>query len=173
LPLLALRDVVLVPGQALPLHSIDFRHQSLLRFAVSNRCPIAVITERLDQELRLLPISVGTLFEVRSVRDNDEAVSIYAIGRQRFTLLSVKHGFDGVDYARVKILDDVLLPDAFADLCSPALLHLPRQIRRKYAARAGRHDAFVLLRHDESYVTDRLVQWLCQWFKPDNIAAIR
>ncbi|KAK2563374.1 Protein cereblon [Acropora cervicornis] len=89
LPLLMRPDLVLVPGQTLPLHLSTGNHNQLLA-------------------------AIGTTVEIFSMKEENEAgictLRIKATGRQRFKIKELRRQVDGVLMATVHVLPEVTLP---------------------------------------------------------------
>ncbi|KAK3914097.1 Protein cereblon [Frankliniella fusca] len=117
LPLLPQINVVLVPGQTLPLSvsSIDYQPtvQMIQRALDGNKIFATVCMLKNENMTEFYHADVGTTAEIYEVQRGGDNVSmrIKAIGRQRFKLLETKADPDGLfPVARVRILPEITLP---------------------------------------------------------------
>ncbi|XP_077862766.1 protein cereblon-like [Saccoglossus kowalevskii] len=117
LPLLTLPNVVLIPGQTLPLHLFQPRLVSMMKRVLQTDRTFGLVTWRYDNAPMTGPTlaKIGTTAEIYSVKEESEAgidtIRIKATGRQRFELIETRRQVDGVTMAKIKILAEADLPD--------------------------------------------------------------
>ncbi|XP_071961670.1 protein cereblon-like [Antedon mediterranea] len=108
LPLMPLNNVVLIPGQTIPLQLLDPRKISMMRHVLQKDRTFGVVSVGQDFEQGVA--SVGTTAEIYSVKENDENglenMKIKAMGRQRFKIMDISRQTDGNMVAKVQILPD-------------------------------------------------------------------
>ncbi|XP_014234795.1 protein cereblon [Trichogramma pretiosum] len=117
LPLLIRESVVLFPGQILPLAKFGRSVVEMLLKCISDNRTFGVLCYR-DDKLQ----TIGTTAEIYQYNEENspEGFCIKAIGRQKFEVLRIIHGFQKVS-ANVKILPEIVLPSPFADYRSFSL----------------------------------------------------
>ncbi|KAE8743794.1 hypothetical protein FOCC_FOCC009571 [Frankliniella occidentalis] len=134
LPLLPQIDVVLVPGQTLPLSVSNSEHQHTLqmikRALDGNKIFATICMLRHENMTDLYYADVGTTAEIYEVHSGGEnnSMKIKAIGRQRFQLLETKPDSEGLPVifmkkfpnsffplARVKVLPEITLPNPMSE----------------------------------------------------------
>jgi Lon protease-like protein len=88
LPLFPL-DVVLFPGEELPLHIFEPRYRLMINECYKQKKPFGVVLVRPDSEhLKEVPYSVGTMAEIEILdRLEDGRMNLIARGLQRFRIL--------------------------------------------------------------------------------------
>lgn len=98
LPLLTLQNVVLVPGQVLPLQLHHPTVVSMMKKLIDGQRTVGIVTS--------IQPTLGTTAEIRSYSDNDDGgeglpvLRVKAEGRQRFTVVE-KWRQDGVAVGKV------------------------------------------------------------------------
>ncbi|XP_067136121.1 protein cereblon [Centruroides vittatus] len=117
LPLLALRGVVLIPGQTLPLQLFQSATVSMMKHIIEKDRTFGMVNLRSagstsgGQPLAL----VGTTAEIRSYGEENldhlSTLRVKAEGRQRFQVLETRRQADGILIAKVKILPEIVLED--------------------------------------------------------------
>ncbi|XP_041417639.1 protein cereblon isoform X2 [Xenopus laevis] len=145
IPVLPNLQVMLIPGQTLPLHLSRPQEVSMVRGLIQRDRTFAVLAYSggPQREARF-----GTTAEIYACREEHEfgieTVKVKAIGRQRFQVLETRTQADGIQLARVKILPERVLP------CPMTSLQLDSQSRR-------------LLFPANKPVSSRSPQSKCQW----------
>jgi len=125
MPLVYKPDIVLVPGQILPLVFFHPQPIFMMEKVIAGDKTFGLIFGKSDGRSRLSNSSsfssVGVTCEIFSAKQDVQhgvmTMSIKAEGRQRFELLSKEAQFDGALMGRIKILPDVYLP-----ACPPSSL---------------------------------------------------
>ncbi|XP_014676590.1 PREDICTED: protein cereblon-like isoform X2 [Priapulus caudatus] len=111
--LMSMPDVILVPGQILPLKLFQHRLVSLMKHIIMQRDKIFGMVAY----SAAMPVhaSVGTLAEVYSYKEDAdtlfETLCVKAMGRQRFRIQETWRQADGNILAKVRILPEITLPD--------------------------------------------------------------
>ncbi|XP_041446730.1 protein cereblon isoform X2 [Xenopus laevis] len=124
IPVLPNVQVMLIPGQTLPLHLSRPQEVSMVRGLIQRDRTFAVLaySDGLEREARF-----GTTAEIYAYREEHEfgieTVKVKAIGRQRFQVLEMRNQADGIQLARVQILPEKVLP------CPMTSLQLDSQSR--------------------------------------------
>lgn len=119
MPLLPQIDVVLVPGQTLPLSVFHLPTiQMINRVLEGNRIFATVCMLRQNTLSDYTYADVGTTAEIYEVQEggNNHSMRIKAIGRQRFKLLEAKEQSGGLPTARIKILPEISLSNPMAEM---------------------------------------------------------
>ncbi|XP_070558131.1 protein cereblon-like isoform X2 [Ptychodera flava] len=116
LPLLTLPNVVLIPGQTLPLHLFQPRLVAMMKHVLQSNRTFGLVTWSYDDlSGERTMAKVGTTAEIFSVKEESEAgidtMRMKATGRQRFKLIETRRQADGVTMAKVKILSETELPE--------------------------------------------------------------
>ncbi|KXJ24585.1 protein cereblon [Exaiptasia diaphana] len=110
LPLMPLPTVVLVPGQTIPLHLFQSQFVTMMQNVIDKDRTFGLVQGRSMSELQG---KVGTTVEIFSRKEEVEAgittLTIKAMGRQRFKILSLRTQVDGILQATVNILPEILL----------------------------------------------------------------
>lgn len=123
LPLFPL-NVVLFPGQSLPLHIFEPRYRVMIKKCVDNNAPFGVVLA-LDEEPDA-PASVGTAARVTEVkRLPDGRLNIVTLGEERFKLHDFRESQDGY------LIGDV--SDYPLDETQPLDAHVTATVRRQLA----------------------------------------
>lgn len=116
IPLYPQVDVVLVPGQTLPLAIFNTSTIQMIKQAMDGNRTFATIcmirSGSNPESEELTYADVGTTAEIYEALESP--MRIKAIGRQRFKLLEVKHHAEGFPIAKVRILPEINLPDPLA-----------------------------------------------------------
>ncbi|XP_053325168.1 protein cereblon [Spea bombifrons] len=126
MPVLPHIQMMLIPGQTLPLHLSRPQEVSMVRGLIQRDRTFAVLaySDRLQREAHF-----GTTAEIYAYREEQEygieTVKVKAIGRQRFKVLETRTQTDGIQQARVQILPERVLP------CPMACVHLASQSRHQ------------------------------------------
>ncbi|KAM4721659.1 protein cereblon [Rhinophrynus dorsalis] len=126
IPVLPHVQVMLIPGQTLPLHLSRPQEVSMVRGLIQRDRTFAVLaySDGLQREARF-----GTTAEIYAYREEQEygieTVKLKAIGRQRFQVLETRTQADGIQQARVQILPERVLP------CPMTSLQLDSQNRHQ------------------------------------------
>ncbi|XP_063282725.1 protein cereblon isoform X2 [Pelobates fuscus] len=111
IPVLPHVQMMLIPGQTLPLNLSRPQEVSMVRGIIQRDRTFAVLTysEGLQREARF-----GTTAEIYAYREEQEygieTVKVKAVGRQRFRVLDTRTQSDGIQQARVQILPERVLP---------------------------------------------------------------
>nr|DBA18447.1 TPA: hypothetical protein GDO54_016690 [Pyxicephalus adspersus] len=144
IPVLPHLQVMLIPGQTLPLHLSRPQEVSMVRGLIQRDRTFAVLaySDGIQREAHF-----GTTAEIYAYREEQEygieTVKVKAIGRQRFQVLEMRSQADGIQLARVQILPERVLP------CPMTSVQLDSQ---------NRHQVLPL-----SKGTGRGPQSSCQW----------
>ncbi|XP_033122255.1 protein cereblon-like isoform X2 [Anneissia japonica] len=108
LPLMPITNVVLIPGQTIPLQLIEPRAISMMRHVLQKDRTFGVVSFGRDLEHGVS--SVGTTAEIYSVKEINEggleSMKIKAMGRQRFKIMDITRQADGNMVGKVQILPD-------------------------------------------------------------------
>ncbi|XP_040214589.1 protein cereblon isoform X1 [Rana temporaria] len=111
IPVLPHLQVMLIPGQTLPLHLSRPQEVSMVRGLIQRDRTFAVLaySDSLQREAHF-----GTTAEIYAYREEQEygieTVKVKAVGRQRFQVLEMRTQADGIQVARVQILPERVLP---------------------------------------------------------------
>ncbi|KAM8930518.1 protein cereblon [Pelodytes ibericus] len=111
IPVLPHIQMMLIPGQTLPLHLSRPQEVSMVRGLIQRDRTFAVLaySASLQREAHF-----GTTAEIYAYREEQEygieTVKVKAVGRQRFKVLEIRTQADGIQQARVQILPERLLP---------------------------------------------------------------
>ncbi|XP_077323625.1 protein cereblon isoform X2 [Lithobates pipiens] len=111
IPVLPHLQVMLIPGQTLPLHLSRPQEVSMVRGLIQRDRTFAVLaySDGLQREAHF-----GTTAEIYAYREEQEygieTVKVKAVGRQRFQVLEMRTQADGIQVARVQILPERVLP---------------------------------------------------------------
>uniref|UniRef100_A0A8C5R5R2 Protein cereblon n=1 Tax=Leptobrachium leishanense TaxID=445787 RepID=A0A8C5R5R2_9ANUR len=138
IPVLPHLQMMLIPGQTLPLNLSRPQEVSMVRGIIQRDRTFAVLaySEGSQREAHF-----GTTAEIYAYREEQEygieTVKVKAIGRQRFKVLETRTQADGIKQARVQILPERVLP------CPITSVQLVSQSRRQIipnmkAAASGR-----------------------------------
>ncbi|PSN56203.1 Protein cereblon [Blattella germanica] len=112
LSLLPQPDVVLVPGQTLPLMVFYPPTVNMLRELVHNHGTFGVVCTGHSDVLHRRMANIGTTAEIYEYSDDENRIGfrIKAKGRQRFQIIETERRMDGNVIGKVKILPEVVLP---------------------------------------------------------------
>ncbi|XP_015764904.1 PREDICTED: protein cereblon-like isoform X2 [Acropora digitifera] len=114
LPLLMRPDLVLVPGQTLPLHLFRPQIVSMIKNIIEKDRTFGLVNSRSTGNHNQLLAAIGTTVEIFSMKEENEAgictLRIKATGRQRFRIKELRRQVDGVLMATVHVLPEVTLP---------------------------------------------------------------
>ncbi|XP_053576900.1 protein cereblon isoform X2 [Bombina bombina] len=126
IPVLPHMQVMLIPGQTLPLHLSRPQEVSMVRGLIQRDRTFAVLAYS-DSPQR--EAHFGTTAEIYAYREEQEfgieTVKVKAVGRQRFRVLEMRTQTDGIQQARVQILPERVLP------CPMISLQLDSQSRHQ------------------------------------------
>lgn len=127
LPLLPLPDMVLVPGQVIPLHLFQQRLVAMLRSLAETDKTFGVFTYSIDPDDSTSDLAqIGCTAEIFSMKnETDEATGLSTLrakarGRQRFQILSMHREITGILMGKVKILPEMFVPRCLADARPPS-----------------------------------------------------
>ncbi|CAB4017201.1 partial [Paramuricea clavata] len=117
IPLLSLPNLLLVPGQTLPMHIFNPQLVAMMKNLLDKDNTFGVVTNSrgllVNSEDDIKRIT-GTTCEIYSVREENQAgistISIKTMARKRFQVLSLRTQLDGTRIGTVRILPDVLVP---------------------------------------------------------------
>jgi Lon protease-like protein len=106
LPLFPL-DVVLFPGEDLPLHIFEPRYRLMMNECIDQKTPFGIVLVRPNSEhLKEEPYSVGTIAKIEVLdRLEDGSINLIARGLQRFRILEL-HRHKPYLSGLVEILED-------------------------------------------------------------------
>ncbi|XP_026283490.1 protein cereblon isoform X1 [Frankliniella occidentalis] len=168
LPLLPQIDVVLVPGQTLPLSVSNSEHQHTLqmikRALDGNKIFATICMLRHENMTDLYYADVGTTAEIYEVHSGGEnnSMKIKAIGRQRFQLLETKPDSEGFfPLARVKVLPEITLPNPMSENAFQCLDRYRTNVNDEEKALKRRHS----LRSSDS-LTSAWPLWIYEQYDP-------
>jgi len=111
LPLFPL-DVVLFPGEELPLHIFEPRYRLMINECYEQKSPFGIVLVRPDSEhFKEEPYSVGTMAEIEVLdRLEDGRINLIARGLQRFRILD-KHRQKPYLTGLVEVYEDRVVQD--------------------------------------------------------------
>lgn len=99
LPLLMRPDLVLVPGQTLPLHLFRPQIVSMIKNIIEKDRTFGLVNSRSTGNHNQLLAAIGTTVEIFSMKEENEAgictLRIKATGRQRFKIKELRRQVDG------------------------------------------------------------------------------
>ncbi|XP_064480332.1 protein cereblon-like [Ornithodoros turicata] len=185
-PVLTSHDVILVPGQILPLQIFRPLEISMMRRIIEEDRTFGIIadgiTARANQNRK--PV-LGTTAEVRSYKEETDDLSgvstlvVKAEGRQRFNLLSSRRRTDGILTAEIKILPDDPTPDVgevarlqcLNRFQRPSEINMSRNLGRYGFAPLTRWPAWVYLQYDAEVLVNRIKSELSEW--TENFSTLR
>ncbi|XP_034232877.1 protein cereblon isoform X2 [Thrips palmi] len=125
IPLYPQVDVVLVPGQTLPLAIFNASYIQMIRQVISGNRTFGTICmlRKTPGSDELSHADVGTTAEIYEAHESasHHAIRVKAIGRQRFKILETTDHTSGFLTARVRILPEVKLPDPLSMMSCPVL----------------------------------------------------
>lgn len=186
-PVLTSHDVILVPGQILPLQIFRPLEISMMRRIIEEDRTFGIIADGITARTGVTKKPVlGTTAEVRSYKEETDDLSgvstlvVKAEGRQRFRLLSSRHRSDGILTAEVRILPDDPAPDVgeVARLQSLNRFRLPPRpsnspcgSNRYSFAPLTRWPAWVYLQYDAQLLVKRIKDELSEW--TENFSTLR
>ncbi|KAM4651178.1 protein cereblon isoform 2-T2 [Discoglossus pictus] len=111
IPVLPHVQVMLIPGQTLPLHLSRPQEVSMVRGLIQRDRTFAVLAYSDGPQRKA---QFGTTAEIYAYREEQEfgieTVKVKAIGRQRFRVLETRTQTDGIQQARIQILPERVLP---------------------------------------------------------------
>ncbi|KAK3579055.1 hypothetical protein CHS0354_029913 [Potamilus streckersoni] len=120
MPLITLPGMILVPGQTIPLHIFHQHTVAMIKTAIDSNKTFGVVTYRISStDYSQTVASIGTTAEIFSKKDDTDdssgisTVRLKARGRQRFEIIEYKTQTAGGLMAKVKILPELVLPNAF------------------------------------------------------------
>jgi Lon protease-like protein len=127
LPLFPL-NVVLFPGQTLPLHIFEPRYRVMIQRCVENNEPFGVVLAQNEEPDQ--PCDIGTSARVTEVkRLPDGRLNILTLGEERFRLLDFRVGDDGYLIGDVSAypFDESIVPTP--ELTQSVTRHLSRYLK--------------------------------------------
>ncbi|XP_076031486.1 E3 ubiquitin ligase component cereblon isoform X2 [Oratosquilla oratoria] len=115
----SLMNLVLVPGQRLPLTVFHPMHISMLKSIIAKDHTFGIVHTNSGSEMA----RYGTTAEIYEFQEDEMtgALSIKAKGRQRFRILNTRQETSGCVVARVQILPEVQMPDPLQYVQLPSL----------------------------------------------------
>jgi Lon protease-like protein len=118
LPLFPL-DVVLFPGEELPLHIFEPRYRLMINECYEQKRPFGVVLVRPDSKhLQEKPYSVGTMAEIEVLdRLEDGRMNLLARGLQRFRILD-QHRQKPYLSGLVEVYEDRVVPEQSLTTCA-------------------------------------------------------
>jgi Lon protease-like protein len=118
LPLFPL-DVVLFPGEELPLHIFEPRYRLMMNECYEQKRPFGVVLVRPDRKhLQEKPYTVGTMAEIEVLdRLEDGRMNLIARGLQRFRILD-QHRQKPYLSGLVEVYEDRVVPDQSLTTCA-------------------------------------------------------
>lgn len=159
LPLFNLKNIVLLPGQLLPITTgnLNPRIHAYLQSCISRGdCLIGLISGPRDNPL-------GTTAEIRnytrSSEEGEEEMRIIMEGRQRFKLLS--QPFDTAIEGLVTILPEVSLGHPYPELPSWKRLMTNKVTPAKYIV--SKHPKWLLRSYEAHYIAKRIMNQIVEW----------
>lgn len=153
IPVVTSHDVILVPGQILPLQIFRPLEISMMRRIIENDRTFGIVGESANTTSHQ---PLGTTAEIRSYKEEVDDLSgvatllVKAEGRQRFRIISSRTRSDGILMANIKILPDKPTADVGEVARLPSL------------ARFGERTAAVLApsaRHKDPYGFAHMTAW--------------
>ncbi|XP_068702174.1 protein cereblon-like isoform X2 [Montipora foliosa] len=114
LPLLMMPDLVLVPGQTLPLHLFRPQIVSMIKNIIEKDRTFGLVNSRNSGNQSQLLAAIGTTVEIFSMKEETDSgictLRIKATGRQRFKIKELRRQVDGILRATVHVLPEITLP---------------------------------------------------------------
>lgn len=163
LPLINLRHVVLLPGQTLPITTINLspRIHMYLKSCIRRGETLFGIMSRPHDN------SIGTTAEVRSYSlstdDDDEVMRIIFEGRQRFKILSPP--FETTVEGRVRILPEIHLGRPYTVSPSRRRFLLNKSMDRRMIV--SRQPQWLLRQYEASHIVKKIQDQISNWHKID------
>ncbi|CAN7998462.1 unnamed protein product [Ixodes hexagonus] len=185
IPVLTSHDVILVPGQILPLQIFRPLEISMMHRIIENDRTFGIVGE---SALTASPKPLGTTAEIRSYKEEVDELSgiatlvVKAEGRQRFRILTSRTRSDGILIAGIKILPDKPTPDVGEVARLPSLdkLRLPSRLRPEQPYSRGRDPygfahltrwpSWVYRQYDSNILVRKIETELSEW--TDNFATL-
>lgn len=153
IPVLTSHDVILVPGQILPLQIFRPLEISMMHRIIENDRTFGIIGESASRSAEPL----GTTAEIRSYKEDVDDLSgvgtllVKAEGRQRFRIISSRTRSDGIVIANIKVLPDRPTPDVGEFARLPSLL--------KFKVRSSASRQIQSARHKDPYGFAHMTAW--------------
>ncbi|XP_028405727.1 protein cereblon-like [Dendronephthya gigantea] len=133
IPVISLPNLLLVPGQTLPMYIFNPQLVAMMKNLLDKDNTFGVVTGNrglLVNSPEDIKRITGTTCEIYSMKEENEAgistISIKAMARKRFQVLSLRTQLDGTRIGTVRILPDVLMPayprNALAECVRPTRL---------------------------------------------------
>ncbi|KAH7954824.1 hypothetical protein HPB49_021964 [Dermacentor silvarum] len=153
IPVLTSHDVILVPGQILPLQIFRPLEISMMHRIIENDRTFGIVGESASSNS---PQPLGTTAEIRSYKEEVDELSgvatlvVKAEGRQRFRIISSRTRSDGILMASIKILPDKPTADVGEAARLPSLSRFKGRSTSQYALSE---------RHKDPYGFSHMTAW--------------
>uniref|UniRef100_A0A1E1XJP7 Protein cereblon n=1 Tax=Amblyomma sculptum TaxID=1581419 RepID=A0A1E1XJP7_AMBSC len=145
IPVLTSHDVILVPGQILPLQIFRPLEISMMHRIIENDRTFGIVGESANSAS---PQPLGTTAEIRSYKEEVDDLSgvgtllVKAEGRQRFRIISSRTRSDGILMASIKILPDKPTVDVGEVARLPSLSRFRERTMTRFAPSARHRDPY-------------------------------
>lgn len=156
LPLINLRHIVLLPGQVLPLTTVNFhpRIHMYLKACIARGASLIGLMSKPHENL------VGTTAEIRNYSQQDEELRIIMEGRQRFQMLSPP--FETTIEGQVKILPEITLGRPYTLSPSRGRFLLNKTMNRTKII-VSRHPQWLLEQYEALYIIKKIHDQIRSW----------
>jgi len=180
LPLLVLPNVVLIPGQKLPLQLLHPATVSMMRHIIENDRIFGLINERqMDGIAKKTGSVIGTMAEIRSYKeeaDDDTGFVLLRVlteGNQRFVIEESWRQSDGILMGKVRILPEVILGKGLEAVQLPSMQRFlrgfksghrdPRKHNQWACANFTRWPPWVYEQYDTDTLMHQIKQEIHSW----------
>ncbi|KAH7968106.1 hypothetical protein HPB52_005823 [Rhipicephalus sanguineus] len=184
IPVLTSHDVILVPGQILPLQIFRPLEISMMHRIIENDRTFGIVGE---SSIASSPQPLGTTAEIRSYKEEVDELSgvatlvVKAEGRQRFRIVSSRTRSDGILMASIKILPDKPTADVGEAARLPSLSRFKGRSTFRYAPSERHKDpygfshmtawpAWVYRQYDANLLVSKIETELREW--TENFATL-
>lgn len=155
LPLFNLRQIVLFPGQILPITTSNLNpriHMYLKACITSGSTTIGLMSEPRNNP-------IGTTAEIRNYSTQEDEVRIIMEGRQRFKLLSTP--FETAIEGKIRILPEVSLGSPCPTIASLRRFQTDLGTAKKFIV--SKCPYWLLRKYEARYITKRILDQVKEW----------